>query len=684
MNVEHSGLEKNHTALFVATAILLSAFALRVMAIDAVPPGLTHDEIAQLGVADKILAGDWRIFYPDNYGVEPLYHYGLAASLSLLGSNSLAMRWPEIVASMLGLASLYVLAARMFNQRVALIALALAAGTWWSIIIGRVVLREGWQLPLYALALYAFWRGFEPARQPSSKVSLKPFVLSGLLFGLSVFVYTVSRGLFGVLVLFGFYLLIFQRDTFRRAWRGLAVTLSICLLFVVALQIYTASHPEFEDIAPNLALQNGVGSYLAQLPKITLRTIGHFFWGGDANSEFNVPDRPMFNPIGTASLALGLVLALRRFRKPAYMLVLLAWGIVLVPMIIFNAHFPFTRMSAAQPLAFMLIGIGGDGVITAVRKIRSGRAVTIGLAAAFGLLFAVTIGNTLQDMFFTWPAAAETRSVYNAELRQLSRWAQANPGPIAQCTLWIEFPWNPQYHQSIAHEAGKYFGYPYDQGRWHDCRYSLVIPAGGQFVFAHSDLEPLENFLGPSLKQPWLENAQPLASVPGAVLVDNRTVLAEQQTAWNQLSVAWPPEAVVSAVSVTTQLPIDFNHAVELIGYQITPQQVKPGDSVRVITYWRVTGEIPKDLIAFTHLYRTPTEVMAQQDQLDVYGPSLKPGDVFMQAHEFITVPPDTPPGSYWIAEGLYRKDSGERWPIYAGDQRVANRIFLTQVQVTP
>jgi len=31
----------------------------------------------------------------------------------------------------------------------------------------------------------------------------------------------------------------------------------------------------------------------------------------------------------------------------------------------------------------------------------------------------------------------------------------------------------------------------------------------------------------------------------------------------------------------------------------------------------------------------------------------------------------------------LYRKESGERWPIYVGDQRAADRIFLAQVQVT-
>lgn len=681
MSIERTSGSQKSSGWWLAVALLLIAFALRVMLLDTVPPGLTHDEIAQLGVADQIRAGDWRLFYPDNYGVEPLYHYALAASISLWGMNSLAMRWPEVFAGMLGLACTYALATRLFNQRVGLIALAAAAVTWWSIILGRVVLREGWQIPLYALALYAFWRGFEPALRADGKVSWQLLMVSGVALGLGSYVYTVARGLFLVFVVFGGYLMLFHWRVFKRSWRGLVMVAVIALVVTAPLQLYTAGHPEFEDLPAIPLLQNGLGGMLTQLPGITVRVVSHFLGVGDANSEFNLPYRAMFNPIGTLLFGLGLLLTIWRLRQPKYMLVLLAWSIVLVPVILFDAHFPFTRMAAAQPLTFALLGVGADAFITAVQKIRSGRAATIGLATACGVIFVLSLINTIQDMFIAWPAAAETRSVYNAELRQVSRWIQAHPGPLAQCTLWLEFPWDPQYHQSIAHEAGQYFGYPYDQSRWHDCRYSLVIPAGGQFVYAHSDLEPLTLFLGRGLKNPWLGNAQPIEEVPGALQVDDRSALAEQQAAWNHLPVAWPPEAQAPA---PPQLPVDFNHAVELIGYQVKPQQVKPGESVRVITYWRVTGDVPQDLIAFTHLYRTPTEVLAQQDQLDVYGPSLKPGDVFVQSHEFVTVPPDTPAGSYWIAEGLYHKDGGKRWPIYAGGQQVADRIFLTQVQVAP
>jgi hypothetical protein len=287
-------------------------------------------------------------------------------------------------------------------------------------------------------------------------------------------------------------------------------------------------------------------------------------------------------------------------------------------------------------------------------------------------------------MFEVWSAAPDTRAAFNAEFIGLGHYldAQPSPPPVAGCVLWVIYPWRPRYHVSLPQDALQHVVRRRDlEIRWHDCRYSLVIPAGGQFIFAHSDLEPLDSFLGHGFKNPWLANTQPIPGVTGAVHVDARDALRDKLAEWNQLPVTWPPEA--SRVSMPA-LPIDFNHAVELIGYQIKPQQVKPGASVRVITYWRVVGQVPSDLIAFKHLYRTPTEVMAQQDQLDVDGPSLHPGDVFMQSHEFIVVPPDTPAGSYPIGVGLYRKETGERWPILAGNQRVADRIFLDQVQVAP
>ncbi|NTU61883.1 MAG: hypothetical protein HGB05_00415 [Chloroflexi bacterium] len=686
---ERSGLEKKHGAMWIATAILLIAFALRVYAVDAIPPGLTHDEVSQLDVARQIEAGDWRLLYPGGFaedGAEVGYYPFLAGAELIWGRNSLAWRVPAIFAGMIGLACSYALTARLFNRRVALIALGVAAVTWWHILMSRVILREVLEIPLYTLALYAFWRGFEAAIPSTrSQYPWKPFALGGVALGLLQYVHTIPRGLFIVFVIFGAYLLVFHRVLFKQAWRGIAIFVIVAEVIAAPMVITASLNPQVDNEVTLSSLQlSGEEGLLTRFQANAPWVLGQFMFAGDDGWEFNLPYRPIFEPIAAAIFFMGVLSALLRFKRPAMALALIVLGVSLLPSIFLKSNFTFGRMTSGQVVIYAFVGLGAEVIGLAASRVipvRARKPLAIGSIAA---VVGAGLIATWNDMFVTWPAHAQTRSTYNAQLRELGRYldAQDQPAPLAQCVLWIVYPWRPRYHLATPQAALPYFTQRSDVPvRWHDCRYALVIPAGGQFIFAHSDLEPLENFLGRGLKKPWLNDAQPVPGVSSALSVDVRPALREIQTEWDQLSVAWPPEVVIT---VTPQLPIDFNHAVELIGYQIKPQQVKPGASVRVITYWRVTGEVPSDLIAFTHLYRTPTEVMAQQDQLDVDGTSLQLGDVFVQSHEFIVVPPDAPAGTYPIGVGLYRKDTGERWPIFVGDQRAADRIFLPPVQVKP
>jgi len=689
MSLERLGLEKNHTVLFVAALLLFVGFAFRVLAIDTVPQGYTHDEAGDLDVAQQVRRGEWHLIYVGGFardGSEPAYFPLLSASQAIWGETPLGRRLPSAFAGMIGLACLYVLVRRMFGARVGLLTLGAASVVWWSIIMSRVVLREVLEVPLYALALYAFWRGFQAAQHTGrTRYPWLPFVLGGAALGAAQYVHTIPRGLFAVFVLFGVYLLIFQRAIFKRAWRGLLAMIVVAEIIAAPLLLYATLNPDVDNL-PSF----GNSSYNPEetlidrvrgnLPVV----LGQFAIAGDNTWEFNWPGRPVFEPVMAALFLLGVVVAFAHFRSPPHVFILIALAVSLLPSIMLDANFAFARLVSGQPATFALLAVGVDALLRGLQHVIPARMYpAVGVLVAGGLL-AATATNTVRDMFVAWPAQGQTRSTYNAEFLALGNYLDAQPiaPPVAQCTLWIIYPWRPRYHASLPHDDVSHFLQRDDvEFRWHDCRYSLVIPEGGQFIFAHSDLEPLEDFLGRGLKKPWLENAQPIADVPGALSVDARSALQAKQAEWDQLSVAWPPEASITS---TAQLPIDFNHAVELIGYQIKPQEVKPGESVRVITYWRVTGTLPADLIAFTHLYRTPTEVMAQQDQLDVDGPSLQPGDVFVQSHEFVVVPPDTPSGTYPLGIGLYRKDTGERWPILVGDQRVADRILLSSVQVTP
>jgi 4-amino-4-deoxy-L-arabinose transferase-like glycosyltransferase len=669
--------------LAIVVALLLIAFGMRTYQLAEVPAGMMHDELLQLRAAAEVSRGEWKMLYNPGYGSEPLYYPVLSASQSLLGTNPLGRRLPGVFAGLLGLCLVYVLAYRLLGWRIAVIALGASAVVWWSVVMQRIILREVLEMPLYALALYMFWRGYEEATR-TPRHGWRFFIVAGVALGTAQYVHTIPRGLFVVFVLFGLYLLVFHRSSFRRMWRGILVLVIIAEALAAPLLTYADQHPDVDGVPTvDLFQENGVATFTGRLPATVARIVGQFFYAGDDAGEYNIPYRPIFEPLGALLFGLGLLVALWRIRRPVYAFLLIAWAIVLVPNILYDTDLLFSRLVSAQATTYIFLGIGVETIADGLQRIRKGRFPRAVIDAGLLGLGVVYLLGTAHDMFVVWPSLNNIRWVFNTSLRDLGRYfdAQTQPlPPISECTLFV---W-PDYHDSLAQLGAPYLIQRRDvQPRWHDCRYSMVIPAGAQYLYVYPGVEPLSDFLGRAVQKPWLDtpSVQPAEGLNNALRVDVRAPLAEKLAQWSKLTVAWPPEAQPSA---SAQLPVDFNHAVELIGYQIKPQPVKPGGSVRVITYWRVTGNLPADVMAFTHLYRTPSEIMAQQDQLDVVGPSLQPGDVFMQSHEFLTVPPDTPAGAYWIGVGLYRKDTGERWPIYAGDQHTADRIFLTQVQVTP
>ena len=671
--------------LAIAVVLLLIAFGMRTYQLAEVPPGLMHDELLELGAAAEALRGEWKMLYSPGYGSEPMYYPVLSASQVILGANALGRRLPSVFAGLIGVCLVYALAYRTLGWRIAVIALGAAAVVWWSVVMQRIILREVLELPWYALSLYAFWRGYETAIY-AGRSGRRFFIIAGIALGAAQYVHTIPRGLFMTFGLFGLYLLLCQRPLFKRAWRGLLVTILIAEALALPLLIYASQHAA-DDGLPTIDLvqENGLTTFVPRLPATLSKVVGQFFWAseGDDAMEYHIPYRPIFEPVGAILFGLGLLIALWRVRRPVYAYLLIAWAIVLAPSILFDADILFARLVLAQASTYIFLGIGVEAVILGLKRFLSDRLRRLVVVTGLIGLFLFYLIGTAHDMFVVWPSFNNMRWGYNSDMRDLGRYLDAqppSPPPVSACAIML---W-PQYHTSPAQLGEPYFMQRRDaQIRWHDCRYSLVIPAGGQFLYAYPEIQPLSQHLGNSLKSPWLDApyTQPVAGLNAALRVDVRSALADNLAAWQKLPVTWPPEA---AAPSPAQLPIDFDRRIELIGYTVNPSTVKPGGNLAVLTYWRVIGPVPDDLILFTHLYRTPTDILAQQDQFDVVGSSLQPGDIFGQAHEFVTVPADTPPGSYWIGVGAYHQDSGERWPIFAGDQRAADRLWLTQVTVAP
>src|SRR5215217_1065111 len=78
--------------LAVVLLLLVIAAPTRLLGLDALPPGLFHDEAYEGIDAVRILNGARPIFLPENYGREPLYAYVMAGLIALDGPTVVAVR----------------------------------------------------------------------------------------------------------------------------------------------------------------------------------------------------------------------------------------------------------------------------------------------------------------------------------------------------------------------------------------------------------------------------------------------------------------------------------------------------------------------------------------------------------------------------------------------------------------
>jgi hypothetical protein len=154
-------------------ALLLGAL-LRLVALDRVPPGLSHDEAYNGITALEVwLLGRRDIFFDIYNGIEPFIVYWEAVYFQLFGITPLAMRLVNVTAGMLTIPLTYALARRLVKDSPVespLLAswLPLLAGvgvslSFWAVFVSRLTLRAV-TLPLLELpALYCLWRGLTAA-----------------------------------------------------------------------------------------------------------------------------------------------------------------------------------------------------------------------------------------------------------------------------------------------------------------------------------------------------------------------------------------------------------------------------------------------------------------------------------------------------------------------------------------
>jgi hypothetical protein len=141
----------------------------------------------------------------------------------------------------------------------------------------------------------------------------------------------------------------------------------------------------------------------------------------------------------------------------------------------------------------------------------------------------------------------------------------------------------------------------------------------------------------------------------------------------------WSPgQAVTEGVALTP--PVRVGEALEFLGYVAEHAEARAGFEAVIRTYWRVTQTPALPLSMMAHLLDENGLPIAVGDGLGVPVDQWRPGDIIVQRHSF-DVPPEAPPGRYWIQVGAYTLPNVQRLPIYQDSAPVGDRLVVGQLE---
>ncbi|MBN1283985.1 MAG: glycosyltransferase family 39 protein [Anaerolineae bacterium] len=675
-------------ALFVF--IMLCAVGLRVIGLLDAPPGFSDYELSELRITNRVRAGQVTVFYDvgDEEGArEGFYYPVLVVFTGLIGDGLYGYRLLGVFAGALTMAFTYGFARRLFGPSVALLALGGMAVSYWPVHTARMVSRET-LAPLFAAAAgYYLVRGLTlRPTGPGDQMPAIRMTAGGILMGMALYVHWTGIAILTGFLLFGVYLgLRYPRIAYRQSG---AVGFALLTTFIIAVP-FSVSALRARDAS---ALVYYVSRLPGALPDSIAATLGGLFWQGDMNPAHNLPGSPIFGLVGAFAFLVGLAVAVRYVRKPRYALAAIMVFVALLPHAIAPGGPDFTRLTIALPALYLVAGLGMDYVIQFLTRSDrwSGARTNLTAAGVFAIVAALFIagaGLTWHKMQVIWAGREDVFVAYRANLGRLapSLDATARTIPTTICSPSLTV-YDPKVLSD--REILRFMLHQDDLPlRYADCRNSLVLADGGKsqrIAFTYTD--------GPALLPAelgvWLGDAKPLdfpGLPPRSVFeVGVETPLHDLLGSFITTAPAgFAPESPGGPGPV--QLPVRFGGNVTFVGYQIGSEEevYHPGDTIPVITYWRVDGQAPSGLRLFVHVLSDPqgTAPIAQNDQLSPIVDTLLPDDIFVQ-YSLVYLPRPMLEGDYDISIGLYTVPDGERLSVLDNEQPRGDHLFLRQIYI--
>jgi hypothetical protein len=275
------------------------------------------------------------------------------------------------------------------------------------------------------------------------------------------------------------------------------------------------------------------------------------------------------------------------------------------------------------------------------------------------VLYAAIAVGAARAYFGLWANSPEVRVQYETTMVTALRYLDAHGRGAAAVSTITPGP----YHTPAV--AALTLHNPTVLPRWFDGRESLLLPNTAEATLVIPGFTPV-----PSALQPYLAATQPADEIPMRPDDLDRPI--------RLYSVDGPAVSAAALARVTPvagQTPTAFDESIDLLGYELSMTTARPGESVTLVTAWRLRQPLPGAAL-FAHLIG-PTGLLAQADSLGAPGESWSAGDVLLQLHT-LTLPTDAAPGDYPLAVGVYTRPDGARLRLADG----ADMATLTTLTV--
>jgi hypothetical protein len=688
-------LQKRSLSLFIL--VLLAAFALRVIELNTLPPGLHFDEAENVGRAWRLTQGYGLM--PNFEGIpEPFDAHVRAAFLSFAGVTPFTARLFSGFLGLLAVAAVIALARALFWRHPAREMMALVAGVTLAamppfVVLNRAVYAVNWIPFTSTMAVAALVWAWRSNR-------LRYFALSGAFAGLAVMFYLAGIA-FPVALAAVLLLLMasrrmqnpslnpspspvgeashyterdFKMPFMRRfRWpgrRGLALLVAgglVVLLpwFYLHLRLPGWMTQRIDALTVRFDPVSEPGDLLVQVQR-AVQPI--FIPNTVIFPVYNPYTIAFLNPALAALFIIGTVVALFRWRRqPESLVPLLVAGVMILPNILSNRPEQPNRMAGIYAPLALLVGLGAGEVLRFAGAhgrswLKTGVSVVLaGIIIATPVMTWAAVRYHFCDEPRLWSDPTDVRQWayllhlgYEDFLKQIIHSPRPVYVPVDQLnTNTAVALLRPSAFPRVLPYDGrplppgdllrpdKRVTYGFPEVDAVPSQYALALPETGEIVIL------------PPLSPNTVQTLETQIQRDGAPLVTSQGWDVGKRLSIETFPLASSGQAL-QAASDHQPLAV-FDERLELLIVD-TPADLKPGETVPVTLYWRLREGTGEDY--FVRLQAWDYTDAARGTQNDRDGLMLrylyptvmwKPGQVVAE-RRWLQVYPDAPPGGYRFA----------------------------------